>query len=413
MPDSTQDNDSDLKFIARQPILDKRQRVYAYELLFRSSLQNYFDHPDGDQATSQVIANSFLLFGIDSITGGAKAFINFTRNLLVQDSALSLPRESTVVEVLETVEPEEEVLAACRRLKKQGYLLALDDFVYHARFQPLVDLADIIKVDFMVSGPEERREMAEAFIPQGKKMLAEKVETHQEHRQALDMGYSLFQGYFFSEPILVSRKDITGAKLNYLRMLAELNSAEVDFKKLARVVEGDVSIAYKLLTYINSAAIGVRSRVGSIHQALGLLGENEVRKWASLMALTGMGADKPAELVTTSAVRGKFCELLAHKAGMGGRASDFFLMGLLSMLDAIFGRPLEEVLTEISLAEDVLGALLGVSNKPALIFGLVQAQERGDWDAMSLYARKLGLSEGTIPLLYAEALAWQQMAMAA
>jgi len=211
MPDSAQDNDSDLKFIARQPILDKRQRVYAYELLFRSSLQNYFDHSDGDQATSQVIANSFLLFGIDSITGGGKAFINFTRNLLVQDSALSLPRESTVVEILETVEPEEEVLAACRRLKKRGFLLALDDFVYHARFQPLVDLADIIKVDFMVSGPEERREMAEAFIPQGKKMLAEKVETRQEHRQALDMGYSLFQGYFFSEPILVSRKDITGA----------------------------------------------------------------------------------------------------------------------------------------------------------------------------------------------------------
>ncbi len=399
------------RFLARQPIFDHRQRIFAYELLFRSGLDNFFDHPDGDQATSQVIANSFLLFGIDTVTGGTRAFINFTRRLLVEEYATALPREATVVEILETVEPESEVLRACRRLKERGYTLALDDFVYEPRFEPLVELADIVKVDFMASGPQERKEMARAFLPRGIKMLAEKVETREEFQEALDMGYGLFQGYFFSKPVIVARQDIPASKLTYLRMLAELNAPDSSFGRLSQLIEGDVGLSYRLLNYINSAAFGIRNPVNSIRQALTLLGLREIRKWSSLMLLGGMSAGQPDELMVTSAVRAKFAELLARRMGLEERADDLFLMGLFSLLDVFLGRPLAELLEGLALAEDAKQALVeegGGGGPLGTIYRLVLAQEKGDWAELDRLCRELGVAPAAIPDLYTQAITWQQ-----
>ncbi len=404
------------RFLARQPIFDQRQRIFAYELLFRSGLDNFFDHPDGDRATSQVIANSFLLFGIDTVTGGARAFINFTRRLLVEDYATALPQKATVVEILETVEPEPEVLEACRRLKQRGYTLALDDFVYEPRFEPLVELADIVKVDFMVSGPEERREMARAFIPRGIKMLAEKVESREEFQEARDMGYDLFQGYFFSKPVIVARRDIPASKLTYLRMLAELNAPHTSYRRLSRIIEGDVALSYKLLNYINSAAFGVRNPVNSIRQALALLGLREIRKWSSLMLLGSMSAGQPDELMVLSAVRAKFAELLAPLAGLEERADDLFLMGLFSLLDVFLGRPLEELLDGLALAEDVRQALVARGAGGGTLGSLYRlwlAQEKGDWARLDGLCRDMGLDREAVPDLYTRAITWQQEILSA
>jgi EAL and modified HD-GYP domain-containing signal transduction protein len=391
-------------FVARQPIFDRSQKVFAYELLFRAGLDNYFDDSDPDQASSRVIADSFLLFGIEELTGNALAFINFTRNLLVKEFALALPANLLVVEVLETVEPEDDVLAACRRLKKKGYKLALDDFVYHEKFRPLLDLADVVKVDFLNSTPEERRALARGLIPSGVKLLAEKVETREHFDEGMELGYSYFQGYFFCKPIIVSQKDIPPFKLHFLRILQEMNRPEMDFGRLANTIESEVAISYKLLRYINSAAFGLRTKVGSIRQAVTLLGENEIRKWASLLALSNMASDKPLELVLNSLIRAKFCELVGQSAGLLDRRSDLFLMGLFSRLDAVLGRPMEDALSKVPVAEEVRKALLGERNRFRSILAMFDIMERAAWDKLGNFARELSIGESVAAKSYIEAI---------
>ncbi len=301
-------------FIARQPIFDTKGRVYAYELLFRSGLHNYFDCDDQDHAAASVIANSNLLFNLSEMTGNTKAFINCTRRVLLEDLMTTLPRQQAVVEILEDIEPDEQLIASCRRLKEQGYILALDDFVYHKNYEPLLELADIIKVDFLLSDVDEQKRLAQMMIPRGIRMLAEKVETHEVYEQAKAMGYQLFQGYFFAKPVIISRKDIPTNKIQFLRILKDVHAQDVDFKKLAQTIQSEVSLTYKLLKLINSAAFALRHKVTSILQALSLLGLREIRSWISLLSISSMADDKPAELVVCSLIRARMCEQLAQPA---------------------------------------------------------------------------------------------------
>lgn len=393
-------------FIARQPILDQKQRVFAYELLFRRGTDNFFGSLDGDQATSQVMSSSMLLFGANSITAGARAFINFTRRLLVEGYANLLPNKWTVVEILETVEPDAEVLEACRELGKRGFKLALDDFVYRPEYDDLLHYANIIKVDFIASGPEERRRLAEKLLPMRKILLAEKVETLEEFQEAKDLGYHLFQGFFFSRPVIVSRRELPGSKMHHLQLLQQINQPEMSYDKLARVIGKDVALSYKLLHYVNSAAFGLRVEVTSIRQALALLGEREIRRWASLVALTSLGDDRPAELVVQALLRARLAEALARAAGLAGRAQDLFLMGLFSLLDAMCGRPLAELLEDLPLAGDLKRALLEDGGPLAGLWSLVRAQERGDWSRVGVLTEELGLAEEELAQVQMEAMRW-------
>ncbi len=343
-------------FIARQPIFDTKGKVYAYELLFRSGLHNYFDSDDQDHAAASVIANSNLLFDLNQMTGNTKAFINCTRRVLLEEMMTTLPRQQAVVEILEDIEPDDKLIAACRKLKEQGYIMALDDFVYHKNFEPLLELADIIKVDFLLSDVDEQRRLAQMMIPRGIKMLAEKVETHEVYEQAKEMGYQLFQGYFFAKPVIISRKDIPTNKIQFLRILKDVHAEDVDFKKLAQTIQSEVSLSYKLLKLINSASFALRHKVTSILQALSLLGLREIRSWVSLLSISSMADDKPAELVVSSLIRARMCEQLAQSCKMGDRQSDMFLMGLFSLLDVIMSRPIDEILKEITVEEDIAEA---------------------------------------------------------
>ncbi len=395
-------------FIARQPIFDVAQKVYAYELLFRSGLDNYFDCDDIDHASTSVIANSFLLFGIDEMTGGRRAFLNCTRKVLVEDLATSLPKQHAVIEILETVEPDDEVIAACKRLKEMGYTLALDDFVYHQKFEPLLDLADIVKVDFLLSGPGERQRMSTLLRRRGIRMLAEKVETQEDFEQAVAMGYEFFQGYFFSKPIILSRRDIPTNKLQYLRVLKEIHSPEIDFPRMAQTVQSEIALSYKLLKLINSAAFGLRHKVSNIVQALSLLGEREVRTWVSLLAISAMADDKPAELVINSLIRARFCDQAARLIGEESQRAELFLMGLFSQLDAILDRPLSELLDEIQVAPLIRQALLGEDCMLHQFLELTVALERGYWDRLHSIAAKLELDELILSETYLDAVRWAQ-----
>ena len=395
-------------FIARQPIFDRNGKVYAYELLFRSGLHNYFDCDDQDQAAASVIANSSLLFGLTEMTSNSKAFINCTRKVLLENYMTVLPKEQAVVEILEHVEPDAEIVEACRHLKKQGYILALDDFVYHKNYEPLLELADIIKVDFLLSDVEEQARLARTFIPRGIRMLAEKVETYEVYEQAKKMGYQLFQGYFFAKPVIVSRKDIPTNKLQFLRILKDVHAEEVDFKKLAQTIQSEVALSYKLLKLVNSAAFALRHKVTSILQALSLLGIREIRSWVSLLSISQMANDKPAELVVSSLVRARFCEQAAMACGLGGRKSDMFLMGLFSLLDVIMSRPLDEILQEITIDEDVQAALIEGSGVMRTVLDLIVSIEKADWDQVSALAGQIHADENQLCTAYMEAVKWAQ-----
>ncbi len=400
-------------FVARQPIFNRQQKVYGYELLYRLGMDNFYNNPagDGDRATSEVIANSFLLIGLDALTGGKRAFINFTENLLKNEVATILPKEVVAIEILENIEVDDKVVNACIKLKKLGYPLVLDDFVLDERFKPLVELADIIKIDFMECDIREKMDVIRRFGSAGVQLLAEKVETTEMFKEAFEMGYSYFQGYFFSRPIILTGQDIPGYKINYLQALEEVNRPEMDFDRLEGIIKRDVSLSYKLLKYINSAAFGFRSKIDSIKHALVLLGIQEIKNWVSLIILRGMGEDKPDEITTSSILRAKFSELIAPKVGLQERSSDLFLMGMFSMIDALISRPMTDILDELPIAEDIKRALLGKECRYRDLYELILAYEKGNWEEFSALATRIKLDEAEVPKIYLQSLAWANQVM--
>jgi len=395
-------------FIARQPIFDSRQKVFAYELLYRSSLDNVFRNPDPDQATSKVITDAFFLFNIAALTDGKRAFINLTRDTLIKEYTFLLPRESLVLEIPETMELDGEVIAACKKLKQAGYLLALDDYVPEERYAPLMEVTDFIKVDFISTKESERRSLVKTFAPLGIHLLAEKVETPQEFAAASEMGYTYFQGYFFCKPVVITGKSIAEYKLHYFQLLQEIHHPEMDYQKLEEIIKREVSISYKLLRYINSAFFGLRKKVNSIRQALALLGEREIKKWVSLLALASMGQNKPEELAVQAITRAKFCESCAPHMGLRSRADDLFLVGLFSLIDAFLDRPLSDILKEIPINDEIRGAILGEENRLGEVYHYLLSYEKGDWTKLTEQQERLRIDETRLPQIYLDALKWGQ-----
>lgn len=393
-------------FVARQPIFDRRLELFAYELLFRSGPENYFTG-DADTASPTVIANATQLMELEALTGKHRGFVNFTRTSLLNELALLLPPSGVVVEILETVEPDEEVIAALRRLKEAGYLVALDDYLVTAEDSPLVAFADIVKVDVLATPPSEWAVVARRLAKRGIRMLAEKVETREVMKQASAAGYEYFQGYFFSRPEIVSAKDVPAFRLNYLRLLEALHQPNIGLADLERIIERELSICYRLLRHVNSAAFGLRGRVDSIRQALLLVGMVEIRRWASAWALAGIGRDKPEELIVESVLRARFCELLGDAAGLSGhRGPELFLAGMFSLIDAILDRPLPVLVTTVALPRDSVRALVGEPGPLTPVLECVRAYGAADWQSASVLARKLGLAESALAESYRQAAAW-------
>ncbi|MBX3054307.1 MAG: HDOD domain-containing protein [Caldilineaceae bacterium] len=390
--------------MARQPIFDRRMDLFGYELLFRQGINGAFANISGDSATSTVLTNSFLMIGMTTITNSKRAFVNFTRNLLLADIATTFPRDQIVVELLEDIEPDVHTIHACRRLKEAGYLVALDDFAYQPTFDPLLDLVDIVKVDFLATSKPERAQIVSRLRSKHVRFLAEKVETQDDFDMAMSLGYSYIQGFFFSKPDVVQGRDIPAFKLNYLRALQEINQPDIDIDQLEQIIRLDTSLSFKLLRLINSAFFGLRHNVKSIRHALVLLGNDELRKWGSLLALTGIGDDKPNELAVLSAVRAHFCEKVAEEVGMHAEHTDIYLMGLFSLVDAFMDVPMARILEELPIAEDAKSALLGKPSRYGNIFRLVLAYEEADWNQFDVIASRLGLPDNKGPLLYRQAL---------
>jgi c-di-GMP-related signal transduction protein len=390
------------KFIARQPILDTRLQVFAYELLFRGGPQNSFQ-PFANAASS-VIADSITLFDLDMLTGHARAFVNVDEMALRLGAPRLLPADRIVVEILETVRPTEEILGACRELRSAGYQLALDDFVDSEEIAPLVEFASFLKIDFQMLDARTRRALARKYTDNNIGLLAEKVETESEFREARELGFSYFQGYFFCKPSMVETREIPGNKTIQLQLLAAVAAPELRFEIIEKLLKQEPSLLYRLLRYLNSPILGLRSEVRSVRHAMVLLGENEFRRWSSIFAIISMSAGKSPELIRTALTRAFFCEEFSAAAGLREKDSSLFLMGLLSITDALLDKPMREVLKSLPVIQELKIALCGGTNRVRDVYELVLALERAEWIRLSDIAARIGCDEGKIPDCYLSAL---------
>lgn len=393
-------------YVARQPIFKRNKRVYAYELLFRDSLTNLFPDVDGDAATSKVLSDSFLSIGIEKITGRKKAFINFTEDMLVEKAPLMFSKDKIVVEILEDVKPELNVINACRDITRDGYMLAMDDFIYRPELEPLISISNLIKIDFR-SGPyEEIQENVKGLSKYDVHLLAEKIETYEEFSSALEMGFKYFQGYFFCRPEIIKGKDISPTDLNILNIMVEANKEEIDFQILERLIGRDVAISYKLLRYINSAYFKRVRKISSIRQAIALLGERRMRRFLSIIAMADLSHGKPNELFRRSVVRARLCEMIGETVNSSVPASELFVAGLFSLIDAILDDSMEKIMERLPLSREIKDVLLYKRGDLKKYLGLAEFYEAGAWERIPEAATAVGINEEKLPACYLDSIKW-------
>jgi c-di-GMP-related signal transduction protein len=396
-----------LRYVARQPIMDRRSRVHGYELLFRAGPEAAF-RGDGDLATRTMLDNT-VMFGLERLTGGLPAFVNCTREALTEELVNVLPPSMTVLEILETLEPTPDLIAACRRLKCAGFRLALDDFIWEPRFEPLVEIADYIKVDVTLSGADERRRLMRMLDGAAVALLAEKVETQDEYKQARDEGFTLFQGYYFCRPVLMENRKVPSNRLSHVEILQLLRSDSIELKKLTRLLKREASLTYRLLRLVNSPMCAVRQEVSSIQSALLAVGEETFRRVAILAITSELSGNRPAEILRMAFVRGRFCEMAAGMCGLD--ATEQYMVGLLSLLPAMLRVPMSELTPALPLRGEIRRALEGAAMPERSLLGWLECHERGDWAACDGLVQSYGLDQNALMECYAEAMVWAEDAL--
>lgn len=400
-------------YAARQPILDRNKELYAYELLFRDGLENAFPNIDGDEATSRIVEGSQLSYGLDDFLGDKPGFINFTLDTLTKKYPSMLPKDQVVVEILETIQPGKRLLAECQQLKEQGYVIALDDYIHQPVWRHFYPFIDIIKIDFRSTSTDTINSVKQAIAEFPHiKLLAEKVETNEEFQLAMDLGFSYFQGYFFSKPEMMQSKALAPAQMTLAELLYETSKADMDLNKITDVFQRDVHLSYKLLRYSNSAIFKRRTEIETIKQALVVLGQAELKKFLSLLFTAQISSDKPAELMRMSMTRARFAEVLAQLHGKVDTAKAF-LTGLMSLMDAILDESIESVMAKLPLAKEIKDALVDKQGVLADYIKLIQLYETAQWQDANAAINALQLPNDKVPDAYHTAVQWANEQMKA
>lgn len=400
-------------YAARQPILDRNKQLYAYELLFRDGLENAFPEIDGNEATSRMVEGSQFSFGLDDFIDDKLGFINFTLETLVKKYPTMLPKEQVVVEILETIQPGKRLLAECLHLKEQGYTLALDDYIHQNVWRHFYPYIDIIKIDFRTTTTDTINEIKLALTDFPHiKLIAEKVETNEEFQLAMELGFSYFQGFFFSKPEMMQSKALSPAQMTLAELLYETSKPEVDLNKITDVFQRDVHLSYKLLRYSNSAVFKRRTEIETIKQALVVLGQAELKKFLSLLFTAQISSDKPAELMRMSMTRARFAEGLAQLHGKVDTAKAF-LTGLMSLMDAILDEPIDSVMSKLPLAKEIKAALVEKEGVLADYVQLIKFYETAQWQEASQAISALQLPSEQVPNAYHTAVQWANEQMKA
>ncbi len=391
--------------IGRQAILDRNNRTFGYELLYRepSTYPASRTGLDGNTATSRVIVNAFINLGIDKIAKNGVVFINFTKDLIIERAWEMLPREKVVIEVLEDVPAEDEIVKSLLDAKKQGYKIALDDFVFLEHLEELVKLADIIKVDFLGLSKDKIIEEVKKYKKFNITLLAEKVETKEDHKFALELGFQLFQGFYFTKPVIDQKKELAPYQANILKALKVINDPSSETEDLVDIISGDIYMSTKLMSLINSPYFGVKTRIKSVKKAVSLLGFEKTKEWLNILLISKLAEKKPQELAVLSTVRAKFSKLLSEQLNLD--EDNAYYLGLYSLIDTILSTSMEQIIKELEfLDEEVKKALLGEENKCRELLDFIINFENGDFDRVEEFIKKNNLDREDVSKLYIEAI---------
>ncbi len=397
-----------LHSVARQPILDLHGRVHAFKLVFRG------ESGQGGACAPAIsaIRETAATFGLHKpselkkLTGRLKAFVNSSGEKLSEEFEQVLPGALTVLEIAAETEPSAELIAACQTMKSLGFRFALDNFTGQGNFDPLVEVADYIKVNLSESESETRRVLIERLHGQPIAMLAKKVETQAEYRQACEEGFSLFEGYYYCQPVATRNRRPPVNQMLRLEILHALQKGPMDLGKIGELVKRDGPLAYQLLRMVNSPLYAVRQAVESIQAALIAVGEDAFRRIATVAIATEFNGDQPAELLCLAMVRARFCEIGAIESQLDSFGQ--YLLGLLSLLPAMQGRPMNEVAPALPLSEGVRQALIGTKNRERALLGWLEHCERGDWKGCDAAAQANDLNQERLAQVYLEAVEWAE-----
>jgi EAL and modified HD-GYP domain-containing signal transduction protein len=391
-------------FVARQPIYDRRMEVEAYEMLFRAS-ESDGRIQDADAATAATVLTTFADIGLHSLVGGRTCFVNVTREFIANDFARLLPADRVALEVKREAAADPEAQARLAELARMGYTICLDGFVVRPDSLPLLDIAHIVKLDVLDFTDEQLREQVATLKPYPVRLAAQGIDDPARFQTCLDAGFDLFQGPFFSQPKTVAGKGIPANRESQMQLVAALQDPEGELESLDEAISRDLGVSYRLLRFVNSAYFSLPRKVNSVHEAIVLLGQRNVRSWAMLVTLAAID-HRPSELLRTALTRARMCEMLARRMSAGDPES-FFTVGLFSVLDAFMGMTMEDVLAELPLASDVAAALLDLSGEMGAVLSWVLAYESGGFSALDGAGPA---AERILRDAYLDAIAWADRA---
>lgn len=385
-------------YIARQPIFNTAQSVYAYELLYRDTeLNAYNPQVDSELATGAVISESILSFGMSELTNGKKAFVNFTEGYLLNQAAYLLNPEQFVIEILENVVFTIEVIDALYTLKASGFTLALDDYTGAALTKEILSLIDIIKIDFRATDKAQRAVFSPALRKAGKTLLAEKVETAADVKEAQDLGCRLFQGFYFSKPIMMKTSSMDISSASYVKLSKELSSSGINLDRIAWIINWDAHLTYKLLKRMKTLQYYRGNTITSIKRALVMMGDDEVRRWIMLILIRGLLSSKADEMIRTALIRAFMCEKLARETNFHKFAAEAFSTGMLSILPHEALHP-DDTFKDIQIPQTIKDALSGKDNMLKHFLDITVCYENGDWTRLEQLASDINLR--LLPGLY-------------
>lgn len=393
-------------YVARQPIFDKQKNVFAYELLFRDGKQNCFPNIEPDEATSKLLTDSHLSFGIEEITGGKPAFINFHQNTLLYRFPTSLDPTNTIVEVVETVKVDKTLLGACKHIRDLGYKLALDDYDGSNHWDAFLDFTSIIKVEVGAYTDEELEQLVSKLKERNIKLVAERVETREQFEQYLAFGFDYFQGYFLSKPEMIRHRKMGGNKMAMLDLLAETGRVTLNVDRISAIFEQDATLTFKLLRFINTGSFNKRYSIKSLKHAINYMGEIELKKFIALLALANLSDSQPSELLTMSLVRAKFCEFMSKKLEICENPPLGYLTGLLSLMDVITALEMQIIIDKIPIDASVKDALCGDNGTLSEILKIASAFEKADWHTVNVLCQSQGLKKADVHEYYLQSLVW-------
>jgi c-di-GMP-related signal transduction protein len=392
-------------YVGRQPIFDRYNNVLGYELLYRRSMNNFYEGNDADKDTAEVINNAFFVMHFDDLTEGTKAFINFTETMIVDNVPMLLPKETLVVEILEQSIISQDLIESCRKLKQAGYRIALDDFVFSTQYLPLLELVDIVKIEFSNVSLFDQRLLLSRY--KNKIMfLAEKVETREEYDLALNMGYDYFQGYFFSKPVIYKGKDIAVLNTNIIRIINELYADEPEFDRISGIIQSDLGLSYKLLKVSNTVYFEAKHEIKSIKQAIIRLGISELKRWFNILLVKDIQIVENRDLIKNSIIRAKFMELIAMESATNQEYLDYFMVGMFSSIDILLNRDMKSIVEELPFTSDVKDALCGVDNPINIALKAILDHEYNRLNDLDLDYPINGITQSKFMELYIQAINW-------